>query len=160
MKYIQQRNGRKKKQVTPKTIGELQQNEKKIREQAFRLCGKTTLLLEGTQTPFVRERSCCKNVDNVFLSLDNRKAELYWKTTVALTNPFEGLVAQRTTRLTTNQKIAGSNPAKLGDRFLPPCFWCLVKQNKTTLSTDTRKTLLKPKEKKTNQRGHSLYFGD
>ena len=81
------------------------------------MCGKTTLLLEGTQTPLVRERYCCKNVDSVFLSLDDRKGELYWKTTVALTSPFDGLVAQRTTRLTTNQEIAGSNPGMLGDRL-------------------------------------------
>ena len=86
------------------------------------MCGKTTLLLEGTQTPFVRERYCCKTVDSVFLSLDDRKAELYWKTTVALINPFEGLVAQRTTPLTTNQEIAGSNPGNLRDRLFTLMF--------------------------------------
>ena len=126
----------------PKNHRRISTKRKKIRVQAFRLSGKTTLLLKVTQTVFVRERSCCKKVDNVFLSLDDRKAELYWKTTVALTRPFDGLVAQRTTRLTTNQEIAGSNPAKLGDRLFTPCFWCLVKQNKTT-----RETLLKKKEK-------------
>ena len=84
--------------------------------------GKTTLLLNGTQTPFVRERYCCKNVESVFLSLDDRKAELYWKTTVALTSPFKELVEQRITRLTTNQEIAGSNPAKLGDRLVTLMF--------------------------------------
>ena len=122
MKYIQQGNARQKKQVTPKIIGELQQNGKEIRVQAFRICGKTTLLLIGTQTAFVRERkNCCKYVDSVFLPLVGRKAELYGKTTVALTKPFQGLVAQRTTRLTTNQ-IAGSNPDKLGDRLFTPMF--------------------------------------
>ena len=70
----------------------------------------------------VRERSCCKNVDSVFLSRDDRKAELYWKTTVKLTRPFEVLVAQRSTRLTTNQEIAGSNPGKLGHRLFTPMF--------------------------------------
>ena len=31
-------------------------------------------------------------------------------------------MAQRTTRLTTNQETAGSNPAKLGDRLFTPMF--------------------------------------
>ena len=80
-------------------------------------------MLKGTQTLFVGERKhCCKIVDNVILSHDDRKAELYWKTTVALTRPFEGLVEQRTTRLTTNQEIAGSNPAKHVDRLFTPMF--------------------------------------
>ena len=132
-----------------------------MRVQAFRLCGSTTLLLNGTQTASVHERrSCCKNVDSVFLSLDDRKAELYWKTTVAFTRPFEGLVAQRPTRLTANQEMTGVRIIPSSEAvFLLPCFWCLRKQNKTTLSTDTRKTLLQPKEK-SNQREHSLYFGD
>ena len=106
----------------PKNHQRTSTKRKKIRVQAFRLCGKTTQLLKGTQTPFVCEESCCKNVDSVYLSLDDRKAELYWKTTVAITKPFQGLVAQRTTRLTTNQEIAGSTPAKLGDRFFTPMF--------------------------------------
>ena len=79
--------------------------------------------MKGTQTPFVRERSRCKNVDSVLLSLDDRKAQLYWKTTVALTRPFESLVAQRTTLLATNQEIAGSNPAKLRGRLFAPMFF-------------------------------------
>ena len=33
-------------------------------------------------------------------------------------NQFQGRVAQRITRLTTNQEIAGSNPARLGNTFL------------------------------------------
>ena len=125
------------------------------------MCGRRTLLLNGTQTAFVPERrSCCRNVDSVFLSLDDRKGEFYWRTTVALTRPFEGIVAQRTTRVTMNEEMAGSNPAKIGDRIFTPVFWCLIKQNKTTLSTETRKTLLQPKEQMINQRGHSRYFGD
>ena len=85
--------------------------------------GRTTLLLNGTQNAFVRERrSCCKSVDSVFLSLEYRKGELYWKTTVALASPFKVLVAQRTTRLTTNQEIAGSNPSKIGDCLFTPMF--------------------------------------
>ena len=119
------------------------------------MCGKTALLLEGTQTPFVRERSCCKKVDSVFLSLDDRKAELYWKTTVALTITFERLVAQRTTRLTTNQEIAGSNPAKLGDRLFTPMFLVFGETEQ-----DYQKNFAEKKEKMTNKRGHSLYFGD
>ena len=80
--------------------------------------GKTTLLLNGTQNTFIREkRSCCKNEDSIFLSLDNMKGELFWKTTIALTRPFKELVEQRITRPTTNQEIAGSNPGKLGDRL-------------------------------------------
>ena len=80
-------------------------------------------MLIATQTAFDRERkNCCKYVDSVFLSLDDRKAELYWTTTVALTRPFERLVVQWTTRLTTNQEIAGSNPAKLRDRLFTPMF--------------------------------------
>ena len=86
-------------------------------------CGKTTLLLNGNQTAFVRKRRpCSKNDHSVFLSLDNRKGELHWKTTVALTRPFEGLVAQRKTRLTTNQEIAGSIFSKVGDRLFTPTF--------------------------------------
>ena len=46
-------------------------------------------------------------------SLDDRKGELHWKTTVALTRPLEGLVAQRKTRLTTNQETARSNSSGL-----------------------------------------------
>ena len=85
--------------------------------------GRTTLLLNGTQNAFVRERrSCCKSVDSAFLSLEYRKGELYWKKTVASTSPFEGLVAQRTRRLTTHQKIAGSNAAKLRGRLFTPMF--------------------------------------
>ena len=53
-------------------------------------------------------------------SLDDRKGELCWKTIVAFTRPFAGLAAQRTTRRTTNQEMAGSNPAKLGDRLFTP----------------------------------------
>ena len=45
-----------------------------------------------------------------------------------------------------------------GNRLFTPMF--LVKQNTTTLSTDTRKTLLQPKEEVINQRGHSVYSGD
>ena len=94
-----------------------------MRVQAFRLCGSTTLLLNGTQTASVHERrSCCKNVDSVFLSLDDRKAELYWKTTVAISRPFGGIVAQRTTLLTKNQEIAGWNPASLRGGLLTPMF--------------------------------------
>ena len=119
------------------------------------MCGKTTLLLEGTHNAFYRERSCCKNVDSVFLSLDDRKAELYWKTTVALTIPFETLVAQRTTRLTTNQEIAGSNPAKAGDRLFTPMFFVFGETEQ-----DHQKNFAEKKEKMTNQRGHSLYFGN
>ena len=82
------------------------------------MCGKTTLLLNGTQIAFVPERRpCCKNVGSVFLSLDDRKGELYWKTTVAFTGPSEVLVAQRTRPLTTNQEIEGSNTAKLRRRL-------------------------------------------
>ena len=33
-------------------------------------------------------------------------------------NQFQGPVAQRITRLTTNQEIAGSNPARLDNTFL------------------------------------------
>ena len=33
-------------------------------------------------------------------------------------NQFQGPVAQRITRLTTNQEIAGSNPARLENTFL------------------------------------------
>ena len=122
MENIQQGTGRQKKQVHQKIIRELQRN-KTIRAQALRMCGKTALLLNGTPTALGTERrSCCKNVDSVFLSLDDRKGELYWKTAVAFTIPFEGLVAQRTTRLTTNQEIAGSNPAMLGDCLLLPMF--------------------------------------
>ena len=85
--------------------------------------GRTTLLLNGTHNAFVRERrSCCKNVESVFLSLEYRKGEFYWKTTVALTRPFDALVAQRTTRLTTNQEIASSNPSKTGDCLFTPMF--------------------------------------
>ena len=38
---------------------------------------------------------------------------------------IEGLVAQRITRLTTDQKIPGSNPGKLG-------MFCIVKQKAST----------------------------
>ena len=41
---------------------------------------------------------------------------------LAFTRPFEWLVAQRTMRLTTNQEITGSNPAKLADRLFTPKF--------------------------------------
>ena len=84
---------------------------------------KTTLLLDGTQTVFVPERKhCCKNVGSVFLSLDDRKGELYWKTAVAFTIPFKGLVTQQSTGLTTNQEIAGSNPTELRRRLFTPMF--------------------------------------
>ena len=87
------------------------------------MCGKTKLLLNGTHTALGPDRrSCCKNVDSVFLSLDNRKGQLYLKTTAAFRSPFEGIVAQRTTRLTTNQEIAGSNPAMLEDRLFISMF--------------------------------------
>ena len=59
---------------------------------------------------------------SVFLSLDDRKGRPYWKITAAFTIPFEGLVAQRTTRLNTIQEIAGSNPAMLEDRLFIPMF--------------------------------------
>ena len=85
--------------------------------------GKKTMFLNGTQTAFVPERrSCCRNVDSVLLSLDDRKGELYWKTAVAFTRPFEVLVEERTTCLTTNLEIAGSNPAKLRGRLFTAMF--------------------------------------
>ena len=148
------------KQVPPKLI-EGNSTSQKIREKAFRMRGNKTLLLNGTHIAFVRERrSCCKNVDSVVQSLDDKKGELYWKTTVALTRPIAGIVAQRTTRLTTNQRLQVRILPRSETAFLLTCFCCLVKQNKTTLSTDTRGTLLQPKEEMINQRGHSLYFGD
>ena len=58
----------------------------------------------------------------MFLSLDDRKGEIHWKTTVILTRPFEGPVAQRTKRLTTNQEIAGPIFSKVGDRLFTPTF--------------------------------------
>ena len=58
----------------------------------------------------------------MFLSLNDRKGKFYLKTTVAFTRPFEGLVAQRPTRLTTNQEIASSNPSKLRGRLSTPMF--------------------------------------
>ena len=79
------------------------------------MCGQTMLLLNGTPTALGPDRSCCKNVDSVFLSLDDRKGKPYWRTTAAFTRPFNGRVAQRTTLQTTNQEMAGSNPAMLGD---------------------------------------------
>ena len=57
-----------------------------------------------------------------------------------------------------NQEIAGLNNDWLGNHLFNLIF--LVKQNKTTLSTDTRKTLVQPKEEVINQRGHSLHFED
>ena len=69
-------------------------HNKKNSAQALRKCGQTTLLLNGTHTAVVHtKRSCCKNVDSVFLSLDDRKRELYWKTTVAFARPFKRPVA-------------------------------------------------------------------
>ena len=58
----------------------------------------------------------------MFLSLDDSKGKPYWRTTATFTRPFAGLVAQRTTRQTTNQEIAGSNPAKLRGRLFTPMF--------------------------------------
>ena len=81
------------------------------------MCGQTMLLLNGTPTALGPERSCCKNVDGVFLSLDDKEGKPYWRTTAAFTRPFNGRVAQRTTLQTTNQEMAGSNPAMLGDCF-------------------------------------------
>ena len=90
-------------------------------------------------------------VKNVILSTDDRKGELYWKKNVAFTRHSEGAVAQRTTRLTTNQEVADSPRIRHGDRLFTPMF--LVNQNKTSMSTDTRKTLRQPKEERINQRG-------
>ena len=103
------------------------------------MCGKTALLLKGTHTEFLYKRiSCCSNEYSVFLSTDDRRGKFYWKTTVPFARPLKRLVAQRTTRLTTNQEIEGSNPVRLGDRLFTHMF--LVKQNQTTLLTDTKKT--------------------
>ena len=122
------------------------------------MCGKTALLLKGTHTEFLYKRiSCCSNEYSVFLSTDDRRGKFYWKTTVPFARPLKRLVAQRTTRLTTNQ-IAGSNNDWLGNRLFT--LSSLLKQNKITLSTDTRSTLLQSGEEIFNQRGHSLYFGD
>ena len=116
--------------------------------------------MKGTQTPFVRERKpCCKNVDSVILSLDDRKAELYWKTTVALTRLFEGLVEQRTTRLTTNQEIPRSNPSEIGSRLFTPIFLVLG-ETEQDYPVDRHQKNFAATKKKTNQRGHSLCFGD
>ena len=41
----------------------------------------------------------------------------------------EGLVAQRITRLTTDQKIPGSNPGKLGSIFVS-CMHNILKKKK------------------------------
>ena len=122
MKYIQLGTGEQKKQLSPKVIAELKHN-KTIRIQAFRMCGKTTLLLNGTQTALGPERrSCCKNVDSVFLSLDDRKGKPYRRATTAITRLFEGLLAQQTTHLTTNQETDGSKPVMLGDCLFIPMF--------------------------------------
>ena len=67
-------------------------------------------------------------------------------------------VAQRIMRLTMNQEIAASKIDWLGNRLFTPIF--SVKQNKSTLSADTRKAVPQMKEEMINQRGHSLYFGD
>ena len=74
------------------------------------MCGKTTSSLNGTHTAFVRERRyCCENVHSVVLSLDDKKGEFYWKTTVTIARPFKILMEQRTTRTAKNQWIAGAN---------------------------------------------------
>ena len=57
-----------------------------------------------------------------------------------------------------NQEIAASKIDWLGNRLFTPIF--SVKQNKSTLSADTRKAVPQMKEEMINQRGHSLYFGD
>ena len=98
---------RKEKRLSESRRGKL--NITKNRIQSFRMCGKTTFSLNGTHTAFVRERgSCCKNVHSVVLSLNDKKGEFYWKTFVAIARPFKIPMAQRTTRLTKNQEIAGS----------------------------------------------------
>ena len=69
-------------------------------------------------------------------------------------------MAQRTTRLTTNQEIAGSNPAKLGDRFFTPMFLVFGETEEDYPIDRHQKNFAETKTKMTNQRGHSLYFGD
>ena len=45
---------------------------------------------------------------------------------VVVSYSYQGLVAQWITRLTTDQKIAGSNPAWIENSFFPKSFQVLV----------------------------------
>ena len=123
--------------------------------------GKTTLLLNGTHSASIHtRRSCCKKIDSVFCQLTTKEGNLISKInfiyfdTCTLKRP----VAQLIMHLSTKQEVPGSNIDWLGNLLFTPM--CVVKQKKTTLSTDNRKILLQPKEEVINHRKHSLYFGD
>ena len=121
------------------------------------MSGETTLLLNGTHTASIHTRRvCCKKSRQCILSTHDEKGKWIYKNSFRYSDTctLKWPVAQLIMRLNMNQETAGSKNDWLGNRLIIPMS--LVKHNKTTLSTDTRKTLLQPKEEIINQRRHSL----
>ena len=106
--------------------------------------------------PSIRGEFAVKKVDSVFCQITTREGNWIYRNFFSYSDTFtlKWPVAQLIMRLSMNQETAGSKNDWLGNRLIIPMS--LVKHNKTTLSTDTRKTLLQPKEKIINQRRHSL----
>ena len=90
-------------------------------------------------------------------SLDNRKGKLYWKTTATFTRPSEGQVGQQTTRLTTNQEMAGSNPAMLGDCLFTPIILMFDETEQDSPVDTHQKTFAATKRRENQSAGMSVH---
>ena len=120
------------------------------------MCGKTTLLMNGSHAAFVLSRSCSKNVDSVSLSTDDRR-KLDNKTCV------RKMYIQKACGATDDASDYESRKCRFGScQARKRSFYSIAfGETEQDYPVDRhQKVFTATRHELINQRGYSLYFSD